>query len=122
MKRPLVFYINDYLIIHTLLVVKHPIFPRLLYTKRTDALSQDLAKTRSHEIWVQTFPIPLICYMYLGSTIAETLVKIQRDSIIIPHSLVSSRFRETWRLVNMGIVSQIVTYKNVLRISMLDII
>ena len=59
-----------------------------LFTKRTDVLPQDLVKSRSLEIWVQTFPITLKF---------ERLVKFQSDMIITTFSLAASRLHEIWR-------------------------
>ena len=45
--------------------------PGHLFTKRTDVLPQDLAKSRSREIRIWTFPIALKFDRHLGSTAAE---------------------------------------------------
>ena len=54
-----------------------------LFTKRTDVLPQDIAKSRSWEIRFQTFPIALNFERHIGSTAAEMPVKLQSDKIII---------------------------------------
>ena len=62
-----------------------------------DVLRQDLAKSRSREIRVQTGYIALKFDRHLGSTAAEMPVKFQSDTIIITPNLAASRLREIWR-------------------------
>ena len=69
-----------------------------LFTKRADVLPQDLAKSRSCEIRVYTFPIVLKFDRHLGSTAAEMSVKYQSDTIIT--SLPSDLAVSILRLVN----------------------
>ena len=68
-----------------------------LYTKRTDVLPQDLAKSRSCEIRGWTFPTVLKFDRHLGSSAAEVPVKFQSDTIIITSKLAPSRLHEIWR-------------------------
>ena len=53
--------------VSTYLLIK----PEPLFTKREDVLPQDLAKIRSREIRVETFPIALKYDRHLGGTAAR---------------------------------------------------
>ena len=68
-----------------------------LFTKLTDALPQDLVKSRSREIRVYTFPIALKFERHLGSSAAEMPIKFQSDTIIITPTLMASRFTKFGR-------------------------
>ena len=68
-----------------------------LFTKGTDVLPQDLAKSRSREILVQTFTIALKFDRHIGSKAAEMPVEFQSDTIIITSNLATSRLHEIWR-------------------------
>ena len=68
-----------------------------LFTKRTDVLPQDLMKSRSREIRVDTFPIALKFDRQLGSSAAEMPVKFQSDKIIMTSNPAVSRFHEICR-------------------------
>ena len=65
-----------------------------LFTKQTDVLLQDLAKPRSREIRVLTFPVALKIDRHLGSGASEMPVKFQSGTIFIAPNLATSRLRE----------------------------
>ena len=66
---------------------------RPLFTKRTDFLPQDLVKSRSCKIRVQTFPIAL----KFDSSTAEMPVQFQSNTIIITSDIAASRLHVIWR-------------------------
>ena len=66
-------------------------------TKRTDALPQDLVKSRSRAIGVFGSSNRSEIGRHLGSHIAEMLGKFQSDAIIIAFDLATSGLREIWR-------------------------
>ena len=80
---------------HIIRISHNPSGP--LFTKRTDVLPEDLAKSRTREIRVETFPITLKFDRHLGSGAAEMAVKFQSDTIIITPNLAASWLREIWR-------------------------
>ena len=69
--------------------IKFPAGP--LFPKRTDVLSQDPVKFRSHEIPVSTFPIALTFDGYIGSSAAEIPVKFQSDTITIAPNWIAAQ-------------------------------
>ena len=71
--------------------------PGHLFTKRTDALPQDLVKSRSREIRVEIFSIALKFDRHLDSSTAEMPVKFQSDTSIIEPNLAASRLHEILR-------------------------
>ena len=71
--------------------------PGPLFTKPTDALPQNLVKSRSREIQVYNYPIVLTFDKHIGSNSAEMPVKIQSNTIIITSNLAASRLHESWR-------------------------
>ena len=60
-------------------------------------LPTNLVKSRSHEMWIWSYPGAMQFGKRLGSTAAETFVKFQSDIIILSHSLTASRINEIWR-------------------------
>ena len=68
--------------------------PGLPFNKWTDVVPQDLVKSRSLEIHVQTFPIALKICRHLGSSAAEMPVKYQRYTIIITSNIAAFRLHE----------------------------
>ena len=73
-----------------------------LFTKWMDVLPQNLVKSRSRGIWVQTFPITLKCGRHQGSSAAEIPFNSQNDRIIITSNIAASRLHDFDRLVNRG--------------------
>ena len=71
--------------------------PGPLFTKRTDVLPQDLAKSRSLKIHIQTFPIALKFDRHLDCSDAEMPVKFKSDTIIITPILAAPRLHEILR-------------------------
>ena len=72
--------------------------PGRLFTKRTNALPQDLMKPWSREIRIiWTFPIALKFDRHLGGSFADMPVKFRVDMIIITSNLAGSRLHEIWR-------------------------
>ena len=65
-----------------------------LFTKWTDILPQDLAKPRSWEIQVSTFPITLTFARQLSSMAAEIPVKFQSETTII--NIHTHSFEPSW--------------------------
>ena len=60
-------------------------------------LPQDLAKSRSIEIRVYTFPIILKFDRYLGGTAAEMPAKFRSDTISITPNLATPTLHGIWR-------------------------
>ena len=71
--------------------------PGPLFTKRTDVLPQDLAKSRSRDIWAYPFQIALKFERYLGNSTAEMPVKFMSDIIIMTFNFAASIFHENLR-------------------------
>ena len=65
-----------------------------LFTKPWYVLVQNLAKSRSLEIFVSSYPIALQFDGRLGSTAAEPPLKVQNDTIIIAPNLAVARYHE----------------------------
>ena len=62
-----------------------------------DVLPQDLVKSRSREIRIQTFPIALKFDRHLGSSAGKMPVKFQSDTIIKTSNLAASSLHEILR-------------------------
>ena len=90
MRRTLVF-------VSKIIKEMHCVIPGPLFTKRADVLSQDVAKSRSGEIRVLTFPIALQFDRHLSGSAAEMPVKLQSDTIIITPNLAASRLHKIVR-------------------------
>ena len=71
--------------------------PRFLFTKQVDVLPQDLVKSQSRAIRVETFPIALKFDRHLGSNATEMPVKFQSDTVIVISNLGASRHHEILR-------------------------
>ena len=70
-------------------------YSRASFTKQTDVLPQDLVKSLSREIRLQTFLIALKIDRHLAAEIAaEMPVKFQNDMIIIISNFVASWIHE----------------------------
>ena len=70
-----------------------------LFTKRTDALLQDLVKSAGKpRVSGSDVSIALKFDRHIGSSAAEMPVKFQSDMIIITSNLVASRLHEIWRI------------------------